>query len=366
MKNTIIFFILFSTLSCGQSQSTKNIISVKTPSNTAVVSILTKDDSIYIAKNNDWKICGLHGRIRSLQMRTFETVVKSGELQKTNKACKKDYGDNYDWYFNENGFKTEIMNYDTEEYNTFNNTENIKYNAHHKITETNYTDNNATDCTRTAFEYDIQGNVIEKDYYSCGLVKYSNKDVFRYNPKKQLISEEFYKNPNYGGTNPVLWNYSNCKYDTCGNQIWRFDGSVKTGCGDTTLYKYNAQNKLIEEKTSWNGCNTPKFWNITTLKYDEQGNVIEKDYYDGTSTNHAGSWIAYWKYDSYGNITETSVSSPDEANNYKITTKYEYDANNNWIKAITTFHHIGLNTQKMDDNENHQHIVISERKLSYF
>ncbi len=172
-------------------------------------------------------------------------------------------------------------------------------------------------------DYDLNGNLIEKTVYSfLGNLEYTI--IYRYNDYNNLIElstyyplspykKDYYGNYEYDEKgrlilkedefHSIVFSYDEnnnkirefhsglhiqyefeLKFDTKGNEI-EYHCDYGSGAADYSLYKYNKKGNLIEAKhisyDSYEESSSDWFKSLVKFKYDEKGNQIERNIFDG-------------------------------------------------------------------------------------
>ena len=113
------------------------------------------------------------------------------------------------------------------------------------------------------------------------------------------------------------WTRFTAKYDAKGNRIEEYHYDHKGRCFRKKTFKYNEDNKKIEEVTS-------NFVRIFTIiykaKYDDKGLLIEES---ETTTDGDVNYRTTYKYDDKGNQTEYCRYTSDGSIEEKSTNKYD-------------------------------------------
>lgn len=178
--------------------------------------------------------------------------------------------------------------------------------------------------TKDIFKYDEEGNLLELiTYKSDG--SFDIKSTMKYDEEGNEV--EYIRSDDSG----ILFKHS-YKYDEKGNQVERFsDFSFIDGEGVyTSTMKYDEEGNLLEDTFfQLDGSSE----GTTTYEYDEEGNLLEK-----ITCNSDGSIerkITY-DYDEEGNEIEM-ITRPawDGSFQYKTTSEYEYDKEKNWTRKIS-------------------------------
>jgi len=180
--------------------------------------------------------------------------------------------------------------------------------------------------------FNVNGNEIKQNYYNPD-GSLSSIWNYKYDDNGNQIEVKHYSSD---GSLYIKWTY---KYDDKGNQIeanqyyTRKGIRVKVEC----TYKYTGKGNKIK----W--CNVYHENDLfckTMEKYNDKGNIVEeKSYYSAGYLSSKDTW----KYDDKGNLIEKnrryrsddSNKSTDEwVYDTKLTYKYEYDNQGNWVKKI--------------------------------
>ncbi len=196
----------------------------------------------------------------------------------------------------------------------------VRYNSNgNKIEETIYNKNDGTVFSKTAYRYDLDGNLIE-EATTKGDAK--TKTIYRYDSagnEKEMVS---YKQD---GT-----------VDRKGIYVYDGDNNLVESLGylsdgrlfSKELYAYDSNGNVIEQKNSISRY---------TYAYDGDGNMIEMIKY-GRDFNNLDSAVyniadrIAFVYDSLENLTSEYVYKPDSSIKAKST--FEYDRNGNLVAEV--------------------------------
>ena len=211
------------------------------------------------------------------------------------------------------------------------------YNSFNKIIETNDSSDNLR---RTTYKYDISGNLTEKIEYqneyitkkSFWIFKYDSlgniteekrrvfdknnelqldlRFVFKYNPLCQVMENKLfnpdsilcqveYLNWNEKGDtieykkideNGIIHIQENNEYDERGNKIeYKMINNNRNIIDEIIHYKYDGNNRLIETSREYK---SKYFWR-TEYKYDKYGNLTETISYDSDVFNYKYEYRYY-------------------------------------------------------------------------
>jgi RHS repeat-associated protein len=256
---------------------------------------------------------------------------------------------------------------------TSNNKVNEVYEANVLLKSYKYTAAGQVESVNDAefYSYDPNGNLLTLENQASGL-----KKEYVFNTADQLLTQKVYQNL-------VLSKEISYQYDTNGNLVKAVEAGTE---GVTTNYGYNATNQLIKitkeqngsviqtidyeydangaraKKTSGGTVYTYQYedgrivkeeitdnGNTTTINYqtDEKGNLLNLNvngtnyYYQFNNrgdtvalTDPAGNIVAKYDYDTWGNVTILSDTSPEGVatlNPYRYVGKYgvQYDKDTN-------------------------------------
>ena len=193
--------------------------------------------------------------------------------------------------------------------------------------------------------FNEQGKIVQRTLSQGGDTAYIY--FFEYNDKSDIIVEDQFDVTN---EDVKLLTKKIFKYDDDGNLS---EERVYDGNGEDLLvkieYNYDGNRNLTEIEYYY-----PPSGDFTSIKgkFDESGNLIESRYYDKD-----GELNGKYKYDKDGNLSEErnydqdgelssktkykydnkgNMSSKIFISDYesKVTYKYEFDKNDNWIKKI--------------------------------
>lgn len=171
-------------------------------------------------------------------------------------------------------------------------------------------------------------------YHSKNIL--ASETLYKYNNKGYLTEEEHH---NYDAFFPFSSKHIP-KYDDKGNLIEKDNYDSDGKLTSKTKYKYDDKGNEIERNIYKPNGSLDSKW---TFKYDDRGNTIEENIYN--SNGSLNSKITYRYNDK--NIIE-------EAYNWtsKETYKYECDDKGNWIKRISY--------------TNNQPNIITKRTIEYY
>ena len=113
------------------------------------------------------------------------------------------------------------------------------------------------------------------------------------------------------------WTRFTAKYDAKGNRIEEYDYDHKGRCFRKKTFKYNENNKVIEEVTKHF---IRIFTTIYKAKYDDKGLLIEES---ETTTDGDLNYRTTYKYDEKGNQTEYCRYTNDDSIEEKTTNEYD-------------------------------------------
>ncbi|HBN05958.1 MAG TPA: hypothetical protein DD434_09255 [Bacteroidales bacterium] len=226
--------------------------------------------------------------------KTFLGVEKSGEI------VEKELESYSFTLYNEEG---NTLNYFQKSKNT-----SI---SNHKIKENGDENDSNTNFLKYSYKYNSKGQIVEENTYdSNGLL--IQKSIYEYNVKGYI--EECRE---YDIEGKLI---SSKRYDSKGNIIERNIYDRKGKLNRKELFKYEFDKNTVEKNT-----------------YDSERNFKKKEIY---------------KYNSKGNVIEYNSFNLEEMFDWKcITSQYEYDQRNNWIKRI------------INDGENYK---VTTRKIVYY
>ncbi len=191
--------------------------------------------------------------------------------------------------------------------------------------------NDGKEIQNRVYKYSYDGqNCTEKIYYKNGVEK--SRTLFKYNAEGRVIEETEY----IDGSNVPHKKY---RYEN-GLQVesveYRPEGTVK---------KHSIVKNGFEEKFeyTYNG----ELWQSVTGEYDDRGNVISSLFYSHGKTVKTYSW----KYNSNGQVIEETNYSND--GKPSIITVQKYDENGNNIETFEDFKDLNKTqrtVRKFDEN----------------
>ena len=257
-------------------------------------------------KKNDLDDLNLNGKVKSLKETTYSALDKFGEPAEVFFKSQKEY------FFNKEGFYTEIKHYN-EDGGLTNNWE---------------------------YNYDDGNKIEEIIYYKYG--KFMGKNKYKYDDKGYKIEKRIYS------ADGQLEIFVKVKYDKNGNRI-KLNRYLENGeLRDKLKYNYK-DGKLIEEI----GYDKDgEFEGKITYKYDDNGNMIERLFNNQIEDEKlyespTGELIAESKLEeTFGNNYQEIIDDGQlvvinrrplsEVVKVKENFKYEkFDNNKNWLKRIS-------------------------------
>lgn len=310
-----------------------------------IVFIITLFSAITLAQNkkSNWKEENLYGKVKSVREISYQAVKKNGTLEK-GAVCDIECH-NFLLYFNEKGFFTEKINYNTDgslnrkiiyEYDEKDNkiAQNV-YNSEEKL------------MSKWKYQYDAKGNKTQEQLYEEGIMEM--KEELLCDKKNNLIEVKSYFGE--GNTLPIKDVFF---YDKKGNKTKKISYDNKDTSRFEYTFKYDKKGKLIEEniynfqgilgivKTYQYEKNRKRIERIKYKvdksiykreieEYDKNDNLTEESEY-----NDKGELIekVSIQYDDKGNQIKHDWFYPEINIDRKRTYTYEYDPHGNWIKCI--------------------------------
>lgn len=172
--------------------------------------------------------------------------------------------------------------------------------------------------------YNQQGNK-QKETHMPTRYNSGGDDKFIYDSNNNLIEEDDYS------ADGSIYNKLTYKYDAKGNRIeevkWQREGNLEF----KTLFTYDSKgNQIKADFYLPNGS----LQYSTTFKYDIAGNMIE-----GANINPDGSTvISYsYEYDEKGNEIENKNYNSRGELTSEGSTRYQYNADGNWVKQVSSY-----------------------------
>jgi hypothetical protein len=206
------------------------------------------------------------------------------------------------------------------------------------IAESYNKDSKDTTDFKTYYEYNMDGNLVEKKLYNNGSLLY-NAD-FIYNDKGKLIEKNTFVADSI--QEKIIYNL-----DGGGNIAGSIDTNFKLHTIIKSEYLYDSKNDLIEAD-AWNSPDSLKSTHTfkNQYKYDDKNNVIEEEHFDikGAPEEKLTS-----VYDNDGNLISIEIYSPSaNPTTQKFTYKYEFDKTRNWISQSIFSNDTLLRIKKRD------------------
>ena len=247
-------------------------------------------------KENDWVKSGLKGQVKTYTEFSYKAEKRFGKIEKGKLDKRIDVFHDFKKTYNEKGHQVQYDQYDSD----------------------------GSLEAKSTYKYDENGNRIVINSYEPDGSLYSKK-TFKYDNKGVRIESNRY---NKDGSLKEKTTY---KYDKKGNKIesntYKSDGSMY----EKKTYKYDDKgNKIETNKYSANGDLNYRW----KYKYDEKGNKIESKMYRSKMFGSTMNLIDTDKYDEKGNKVETKKYDPYGNLKIRLTYKYEYDEQLNWVKRI--------------------------------
>lgn len=270
--------------------------------------------------------------IMSIETKTYNATEKFGEVEKVTLSYVQVEK------FNEYGDLIERVIHDSDANDGLihaNSTVVLIYNDNRKIKEVNEYSSDGNLIDKIIYKYDEYGKIKqENDYYSDGSIQ--TKKTYKYDALGKLLgwgTEYHYPK----GNSP--------------ERTYKQEHII--GERDETDVKYYVKGNMVEIQYN-------KFQK-TTSKYDSRGNLLEvvaidnwveyEEGYDSLGVKNKPKYYGHtikssFKYDDKNNLIEYKVPAG------KLTYKYNFDKNGNWIKRI-----------QFNDDEPDE---ISERLIVYY
>ena len=244
----------------------------------------------------------IHGLIESVLKPSHKYIEEKTFLgiEKMGKIVEKEMESYSFTLFNEEG---NALNYFQKSKNTTLSQQSINNNGDE--------DNSNTTFQKYSYKYDTKGQIVEENAYDSNGV-FVQKSIYEYNSDGKI--EECREFDREGKL------ISSKKYDSKGNIIEKNTYNKNGKMRDRELFKYDLGKKTVEKNT-----------------YDSERNFKKKEIY---------------KYNSKGNEIEYNSFNLEEMFDWKcITSQYEYDQRNNWIKRT------------INDGDNYK---VTIRKIVYY
>lgn len=306
----------------------------------------------------------LYGKVKSVTITHSEVKEYFGDVVKIDTQNKSrdvytfntqgdvvefvDYNENgkpwfkYVYKYDSNRNKIEVLHYNYDD-NAFPKPEIVKYKYDAEGNRTEYTsyNNKGSIDEKTIFKYDSYGNIIEiKVYQEDG--SWRETRTYRYDSNGNEI--EYVYIGRYTPNSKLTYKY-NSQNKIIEQVVYTYDDINKYfKKNNTTTYKYNSLGLIIEETKIYHD-NT----HAVTLeyKYDEVGNLVEY----GNLKAEYGGWKFTFSYDLQGNLVEENSLSEKllwiyngnqpprsiKSGDYQIDSKtiYKYDHIGNRVEEIS-------------------------------
>ena len=252
---------------------------------------------------------GFKGKVKSIKSTTYKAIEKFGEIQKGEKFS------GFFYTFNKDGNFIECISDEKEN----NSRQTFIYNDKGNIIEQKEYDSEGSLKSQTTYNYDDNGNKIEENTfggYQTQKTTYKYDDKGReaeslitlsfqgingcaelritkeYDQKGNIIEEKNYNNHNKLSSKGIY------TYDERGNKIKEiFINLDSKKPEEKNIYIYDKNNNKIEVQEYISENLSEK----TIIKYDEKGNILEKDLID---FNKNMSFKIIYKNDKIGNSIE--------------------------------------------------------------
>ena len=257
----------------------KKIISVLAISQLFISAIFSQK------QKNDWADMQLRGKVKSVVLKETNRVKD----EKNGFSPWKNYSSNT-ITFNLKGNKQTVDHYNGEA--VFMYKEVFKYDDKGNNIESSSLDSNGKIIAKGISTYDAANNKIESSsFYGDGTSR--GKTTYEYNGSVFIQERSF----TASGTFTSLLSR---RYDDKENEIEMKYQTARGGNTYTWKRQYDVNGNKTEE-----------------TKYDNHDNYVQKNMYS---------------FDTWGNIIEMNNYGADKNLRYKISYKYEYDKNHNWLK----------------------------------
>lgn len=263
-----------------------------------------------IKKENDLTKHNLFGKVKKIEVTSYEAIERFGEIEKGDKTGTSFWGEDYYQIFNIKGNIIELNYYNSNVKHIY------KYDNKENLIEIHFIHDDSVLTRKNILVYDDKGNmIVEESMRKVLAVTSFSKDIYKYDKKGNMIENNTYMN----------------------------DGSLVK----KYLYSYDDKGNMIE-KSSYNADGNLSWRN--NYKYDDKGNIIEEDnFYPSNIIKHHKNT---YKYDDKGNMIEDISYNEDGSLYTKNTFKYEFDKKGNWILVIRYINDIPR--------------FLSEREIEYF
>jgi streptogramin lyase len=122
------------------------------------------------------------------------------------------------------------------------------------------------------------------------------------------------------------WDWTTIKYDSEGNEIWlrRYDADGRGDVGRSLAMDVEGNIYIVgDSQRIWMD------WNLTTMKYDAEGNELWVREFDGPE--HGYDVATDFALDREGNVCVTGIIDWDSRPDY-VTIKYDSEGNELWVR----------------------------------
>lgn len=284
----------------------------------------------------------LHGKVKTLTIRTFAALKKGDKIVKGDGIARMDYPPKTIYYNRQQQVtKLQKLNTDGSVYSTTTKTYNAQGNQiAHKVF-----DHKKQLLFKALFQYDAKGRVILKKNFAEGEL-HTKRKIF-YNDADRIIKEIWYS---YDGNNIDTTTYTYAynqygdrieltakkngqmsfqtfneyTYDRKGQLLTKKEMGAETGL--EAIWKYNQQGN-VELKKAFEPDGSLNYKEVFT--YDKAGNKIEEKVFE------AGDKLINRRTSTYkGKMYISKTFWPSGELDYKYTYQYTFDDHGNWIKEI--------------------------------
>ena len=228
---------------------------------------------------------GFKGKVKSIKSTTYKAIEKFGEIQKGEKFS------GFFYTFNKDGNFIECISDEKEN----NSRQTFIYNDKGNIIEQKEYDSEGSLKSQTTYNYDDKGREVES-LITLSFQGINGSAELRitkeYDQKGNIIEEKNYNNHNKLSSKGIY------TYDERGNKIKEiFINLDSKKPEEKNIYIYDKNNNKIEVQEYISENLSEK----TIIKYDEKGNILEKDLID---FNKNMSFKIIYKNDKIGNSIE--------------------------------------------------------------
>lgn len=210
---------------------------------------------------------------------------------------------------------------------------------------------------KTFLGIEKMGKIVEKELESYSFTLFNEEgnalNYFQKSKNTTLSQQSINNNGDEDNSKTIFQKYS-YKYNTKGQIVEENTYDSDGVFLQKSIYEYNSNGKIEECRELDSEGKL-----ISSKKYDLKGNIIEKNTYNKNRKLRERELFKYdlekkeiYKYNSKGNEIEYNSFNLEEMFDWKcVTSQYEYDQRNNWIKRT------------INDGDNYK---VTIRKIVYY